>query len=1516
MAYSNADWSAVLKASDNSSKNMQSYYKQRDKEEEKKKKKVYDSLDNYRDENDNLHIGDKTFTDNGDYTFTSSDGKTVSLDELKKDATDYSSSQDTTEKKKPGLFNDGGALGGVGDFFQGIGEGAWKGGAGLLGSGASLVSSVVAGSPDNAVTDATKDWQESADKWGKSVNANGVGEFVGNLPGGIVSGVVDPASYMVRGVRNLPEGIAADIAASSSDRYVRQEGIKAQKELQERQFGKDVAERGDGAMLAEGIAKPGEAILNVVTGGLGGSLTENVAKQGLKQGWKDIAKTGGKMGLLNMTAGTPLQILEEHSQGQEINAATVSKDALTQFGLGFTLGAAGRAKSVKENNANVKAGEAMDEQMTAAKASRDKKAKEDEDYQTSRKSEFDEIMSNRANGLNDDGSRMINLDDTKSQIEDMQNSKFTDDLYDVTDTKGNPVDDTFIQEATKKQVDALTAKRDQIQKQVDSIEDSTAKESAMKAVNDLNDKIDTLQHGGTAELMNTEGSGITRQLNSDKVKEKWTSLQDDLKEGQARADYEKGLAQARDRDNMANTGKSAEQATAELDAMRNGEMPANVMKPMAPVKDAVEIADKQNVPQDAREAAQNIVMDASTTTRVLDSLMTPQKRAASLDALDQQYKAQADAIAKMPPQRQEVEMNNLEEWYGSEMGKIDDQVKQDAPQVDKYTTMLQGFQDAEAELVQRTNDWMRENPGAAVEPDPKAVLQEATNIAQAQHTAEITKPTSPSNGALIGAVDNHVKPTDSTNPRVQQALDDNGTKLSDTVDMTSTGKDPGFLDYMVSSKRAVIAKFGSVGKTISKVLGDAYDAVAIRDQSIAVQTHTWMKAAGGKNGMREVAKALDGDTNALTGLNENQVSVYNQVRDMFKAYADEMGLPEGARISDYLPHMFKDQTLDSVDRAVMQLSTGKGLDGKELTPKQISELQTQIRGLDYEAIAMVKRNSLYKVKNGFLEKRTGAEGYSIDLPEIILAYTHAAHNTIHMKPALERVKPLSTALSGAQNKYLAETILSLGGKPTDELAQMLNVSLDSLFKRGDNLYSKGSQKARKLIYDGMIGGNIGSAVRNLSQGGNTYAKLGEKYYGVGTAKALASFNHNSGGYNELLHQGVLTNKFSDYLRADSPNAIREGFDRGLWAAFSSTEQINRATAYFGAKQRYIDRYVKSETKAGRAVDPTNLPDEVVTNAMKAGREMSRKTQFEFGKFDTSMFADNETIKNIIQFQSYNIQQVKFLKNMVAGDSDAMFVKNPKGGYKMTVQGTMAVARYIGYNSLFMATVGSAIGMTWQQQVPFLDDLMEGTIPKSPITQLLVGDDEGKNGLIGLAYGKTDVGKFAGSLFASLAPGGTQMKKTYEGLSSVDSGKSTNASGSTRFLQDQDAVNTGKAALFGQYNTDAGQQWLKNGMQTFSEKQSKTIDEQDSETTKQQYADFFKLSKAAGKRSARDDIEDTFNNRGTNAAMRKTQEYNAKVDSLENEYRKMYPGALPKEISDQLKSLRITYKNLDFTKGSD
>ena len=1526
-------YNALMKSSSKS--RSRDFMTVEDEKEDDYKKKGYKAYDSYRDENGSIHVGDNSYIDNEDSTFTDSSGRKMTKDELDNKIKSYNTEQEKATKKEEGksVFQH------VGDFFGGVGntvkEGV-EGGVGFIGDTARGVKNLV---DTQSSMDKDKEYNKNRDEYLKQFlgdedkyfaardkydkehgsergNANEKFKEQAEIAESFDKNAVKAykLGQYIPGVSLGVESAGTIGAALTGDdgdinkRLVKLTQDKDWDKLSDEEKKAALQQRNMGAALStlDVLPAAGKIAGSGIKAGVKAGIKEGT-KAGIKAGAKQAGETYGKSVL-----STGIKDLAGVGAGQLAKQTAKSAAAGTVVGTGFGLGAEALTGGNDWGNAAMQGaqggliggvlGSPMD--ISTGKAGMKKAAKDLEvELAAAKKAKDAERIAELSKEL-----EAKTLEDTRisqdgrnarQELQDLQDGNYGDDLFDYTTKEGGNVSPDDIKRVTDKQVETLTAKREEIAGQVDAIKDPTARESAMNAVNQLDDQIASISSGDSNALMQVTGGSVSKTLNVDRLRERHAGLSRMVSDADAL-------------DAKTNANRPVADVDGELNSIAKGEVPDDARVPVGEVTNTADIMKHKGFDADTKNAALEIMEDANRVTDVLDNLMTESKYQESLDSLDTDYGNRMAKIEEMPPQRQDMEAQKLEEEYSQKLDELNRQKEEAAPNVEHFTNLLGFLKSKEDSLVTYANLYAKENPGAVYDVDTKVMGDKVNQLQQEKNIAEITEHSSNVNKPLIGSVENGIRPSESANPVVQKAAADVETANS-IPKLGASTNNPGLLDMWLGRKRDVLNKFGEAGQYISKVLTDAVDSVAMRNQKVALQTRDWSKAAGGKKGMEQVARALDGDFDAFSSLNDAQKTVHAEVKDFFKNYADELDLPENARISEYLPHIMNDKPMSEIDEALAQLQSRKTLDGKPLTAEKQRELEKSLGNLDYETLGFIQKNSLYEVKNGFLQKRKGAEDYSYDLGDIITTYANAAHNTIIMKPAYGMVKGASESLLPKQNEYVAKVIHSIGGRATDELGGELNASLEKLFKT-PNLYDKGSMKARKLVYDATLGANVGSALRNLQQGSNTYAKLGEIYYAHGTASAIKALKQSNGMYDELMSAGVLQNRFSDYVRQGELGGKAEN---ALWKMFTTTEQFNRATAYFGNKQKYIDNAIK---KSNGAFTAENIPDDVMRKAVRAGREMSRKTQFEFSALDTSVKMDGTTMKNLVQLQSYNMEQVRFLKSMIAGDTDSMFVKGDNGKYKMTAQGTLNVARLVGANALFIGTVGELLGMDVTNAIPFYDqgealvntvtgkeDNRDSIVPQSPLMQLLVGGNSpSKPGLINAA---SDPAAFASNAFGLLAPGGSQIKKSISGFNSTSSGEVKNGSGNLRFDQDTDFSSQLRATMFGQYTTDAGQQWVKDGFPSYTESQTKKLDKVSDEDTRKQYMDFYDMSKSLGKQSARDSIGTVYKERGTNAAFRKTQEYNQSVDAAVKEYRKTHSGALPLELSKEINSLKINYGKL-------
>jgi len=669
-----------------------------------------------------------------------------------------------------------------------------------------------------------------------------------------------------------------------------------------------------------------------------------------------------------------------------------------------------------------------------------------------------------------------------------------------------------------------------------------------------------------------------------------------------------------------------------------------------------------------------------------------------------------------------------------------------------------------------------------------------------------------------------------TNSAVAKAVDTAVQEEARVLARQNSGKQAG-LGWLMGTPTRVLEKFGPAGKKIADNLRKAVDQKEKLDGVFDQNMSSWGKLIRGKEATEKVAMALDGDEAAVKSLLGNEKKAYDEIKAWFADMADEMNIPKEGRIQDYLPHLFEGKNIDQMQQTLALLRAGKK-NGKDLTQKQIDKLENALVGVDAKTLSYLTSTNNYRAKNGFLEKRKGAPEYSLDLEKILVAYNNAGTSKIAYEPRLAEINGLSRALDNEQKRYLTAVTKSLQGETDTILERSIDQGLGNLSNLtnlnfgGKGTTSRLSKAARNGIYNATIGANVGSAVRNTQQGVNIFTEVGAKSMIESAPRALRSLKHGTAERDLLYRNGVLSNHQGQYLRNGKTAGFKSKSTKVLWGMFNTTETLNRATAFFSGYDKHLVKF----------------PSDII-GAEKAGSDLARKTNFKFSAIDIPVAMQGDVAKNFLQMQTYNIQQTQYIARMVGeADPRKIFTRGKDGKWSMNLEPQIKIARFLGGNAAFFGTIGAATGMDWKEAVPFLNNASDGELPRSPVTQLLIGDGKANKGILptlGNAAGSVfsgnweQVGKDTDAIgrsgFRTVVPGGNQIIKTVEGMASARTGISATgsgitdtakkaasivtgeASGNVRFTQGQGAWNSIKATVLGQYATQDGRDWVKSGM---------------------------------------------------------------------------------------------------------
>lgn len=466
-----------------------------------------------------------------------------------------------------------------------------------------------------------------------------------------------------------------------------------------------------------------------------------------------------------------------------------------------------------------------------------------------------------------------------------------------------------------------------------------------------------------------------------------------------------------------------------------------------------------------------------------------------------------------------------------------------------------------------------------------------------------------------------------------------------------------------------------------------------------------------KESNRLIFKYLDGQINS-NALDQNELKVATEIKDYLKTFANKLGLPEDKRITNYITHIWE-----------------KDVKGVEF-PEEIA--------------ALIRDDIPSSVYDPFVQKRMGTLGYKEDVWASLDAYVKRGLRKVHMDPALESTKKAAEGLEDSQFKYIKNYVDKINLRPGD-----IDNWIDNAIKASPIGYKLGSrpvayvtQKARRMVYRGLLGLNFSSALRNLSQASNTYAELGERYTLLGYAKVAQNLPKLLAGQGSELHTvGVLRDGFIQDRNLNATKQLIKKADEGLFYVFNLAEKINRGAAYWGGKARALKKGLTEE------------------QAIKEGVEVARKTQFTFGNVDTPLALQGDLMKTLAQLQSYSVKQIEFL------------------GEKVAAKDLAGITRYIGANLLFGLTIGKLFGWEPKDMIPTLrfDTPPTLKLPQGVAESIPAQEGEDKGFLQRLAENKN-----VQSGLVSYFPGGSQLRKTYQGLKANSEGGVYSPTGKLRF----------------------------------------------------------------------------------------------------------------------------------------
>lgn len=576
--------------------------------------------------------------------------------------------------------------------------------------------------------------------------------------------------------------------------------------------------------------------------------------------------------------------------------------------------------------------------------------------------------------------------------------------------------------------------------------------------------------------------------------------------------------------------------------------------------------------------------------------------------------------------------------------------------------------------------------------------------------------------------------------------------------VTSVNKKVHLIDTYLTTPSFVMEKIG-FGKEAKMLRGamDNYWKELPKNLDIITK---WSKEVP-KESNKRIFNFLDGKA---IDLNPQEKKVALEIKDWLKNWAKRLGLKEESTISHYITHIFD----------------------KELLAKEFDEDLAKI-------ISDKIPGSIY---DPFLLKRLGAKGYKQDTWQALDAYVKRGTRKVHLDPVLESIQTKAGSslefsnIEKSQFNYIKKYIENINMRPSETETGIDNLAKSMIgYKLGQRPITAVLRYLRQMTFRGMLGLNPTSALRNLSQGINTYATLGEKYTVIGYAKLF-----NKGAGAELEREGVLNSGFVQDRALSATKKAIEKMDKVLFKFFDTAEKINRGSAYFGAKSQGLAKGMSEE------------------KAVEYAKSIVRKTQFVFDSVDTPVGMGGDIAKTLGQFQSYTTKQIEFLVQMAKD-------KNYAGFLRYAIAGTA-----------FVYTIGKAFGMDPKELLPWY----RFDTPPSLKVPVEIGkavlNTPNKYGKVPDLKQKL---KNVGNSLLGIIPAGSQGKKTFEGIKSVKQGGVFTSSGNIKFQQGQTLPQKAQSILFGKYASQNAKNYFnKDTIKKDEQKPIKKIYDQVQELTKQ------------------------------------------------------------------------------------
>lgn len=705
----------------------------------------------------------------------------------------------------------------------------------------------------------------------------------------------------------------------------------------------------------------------------------------------------------------------------------------------------------------------------------------------------------------------------------------------------------------------------------------------------------------------------------------------------------------------------------------------------------------------------------------------------------------------------------------------------------------------------------------------------------------------------------------------------------------------------------------------------------------------------------KIFAALDGKPGAYEKLNVRGQSVVDKMKKDYYDVGTIFGIPKEYldRVS-YAPHLFSraGSTPELIKAQVKKADLEESID--KLDGKDLRIAKAKIKKLDEKINSFIDpdKKEAYKdflkssgdVNNRFLKERTGAEGYETNPFRAYAAYMDAANRKINFEPFMQLAAKTRNGIdeNGTIAKFLDKEISHMSGQP-NQTDEALNRGFNELMQK----YGLDEGKFGSVLHNAptkaMKGVRVASSLSHLGFSATTAVNTSQQLIflpgsfknediAVGFLEAnklVAEMGKNTltrqktADFTRMKELGILEGSSRIIPEASiNPTASRgakhlaNGF-KGAYAGVIGVDRYLRMVTYYAAKQDATRLGL-----TGKAMDRHIYEKEIEVNQNFSKYEAPQAWRNQAVKLIGGMvnFAPGAIIRTS-EIYGKGIKSAADVSNKVVGK-----IRGEDITLREIREAADGLARAGSFTVAGMVAAQVYDNITGQDQV--VPNPFDPKFYSSPAVQFITGTgDMGKMvGIAGLFQQDGDTldengkntkleerrDKFVKeTLPAYFIPGYSQWKRTTDAIGNPltgekginEKGYSETDKGRIRYMTNPDYDL--QRAIFGQYSTPEGREYIDNmnkpGGGALSEADSKKIKEAP-EYLKQQYYDFFReTDKITGRSDANKEVTRLFRDeKRPEAARRKADEFNRKVDEKLSEFFSKYPD-IDDDLKDELRS---------------